>query len=193
MDGVQVICARNATRHGLNAHLQARLNPDGAKGPNRCKYREGDKIICLKNGMFARADCTSKQEYVANGDQGRIEYFSGRRMVVELSSPRRLVVAPLKEGEVDRDEGDEEESPSNWDLAYACTCHKFQGSECSVVIVVVEPAGKLGSREHLYTALSRARELCIVIADDRDIAAYVRNCVLPDRKTFLRELLTEGA
>ncbi len=59
-----------------------------------------------------------------------------------------------------------------------------------VVIFLVEGAGKLGSRELIYTAISRARELCIVLGDKQDIRRYVANVILPDRKTFLVPLIT---
>lgn len=223
VDGVQVICARNVTRKSLNRHLQAQLNPvEPAKkdGVVRKKehpvFREGDKVICLQNGFLSRADVAGKaQEYVANGDIGRVEGFRGRQLLVRLQAPNRLVAVPLRGGKVkaggagsgagadgagaeemdDADPGDspdDERDPAmgcNWDLAYAVTCHKFQGSECPVVIVLVEGAGKLGSREWLYTALSRARELCVVIGDRAELSRCVRNETLPDRKTHLVQLL----
>ncbi len=61
-----------------------------------------------------------------------------------------------------------------------------------VVIFLAEGAGKLGSRELIYTAISRARELCLVVGDRADATRYVANCTLPDRKTFLLEQLTGG-
>ena len=76
-----------------------------------------------------------------------------------------------------------------WDLAYAVTCHKAQGSEWPVVVVVVEPAGPIGSREGLYTAVSRARRLGVLLGDAPAVAQYVRRESLPDRKTFLKELI----
>lgn len=197
INDVQVITARNATRVALNAHLQQRLNAAGERGPVG-KYRVGDKVICLKNGFVTDLeDSNHKQIYVANGDIGRVRRFSGRTMAVELLSPRRLVGVPLtKKAEEDveahsKEMGGEGKSAGSWDLAYCITAHKSQGSEMPVAIFIVEGAGKLGSRELIYTAISRAKDLCIILGDTADVRKYVRNQVLPLRKTFLRELLTK--
>lgn len=190
VEQVQVITARNATRQALNLRLQERLNPQGDKAPVRSPFRSGDKVICLKNGLFARVAGGRVEglEYVANGDIGRVECFRGQAMWVTLKCPGRLVQVPLKRQR--DDQPDDDTAAGDWDLAYCCTCHKYQGSECPVVVVVVEGAGKLGSREWVYTAFSRARELCVVVADLSDVARCVRRVTLPDRKTFLKELIT---
>lgn len=200
VDQVQVIVARNLTRKALNRQLQTRLNPpDGSRGLGI--FRPKDKVICLRNGFFAKADTTGRaqQEYVANGDIGRVEGFRGRQMLVRLKGPDRLVAVPIGKGAAETVEGEEptpqeqeDGTPATgcaWDLAYAVTCHKYQGSECPVAIVLVEGAGKLGSREWIYTALSRARELCVVIGERSELTRYAKNETLPDRKTFLAEML----
>jgi ATP-dependent exoDNAse (exonuclease V) alpha subunit len=195
IDEVQVLTARNATRRKLNRELQRRLNQDG-EGQHKV-FKTLDKIINLKNALFASSVPSHPQEYVANGDIGRVRGFSGGRMQVGLTSPERRVLVPLgrKENntETTGDEADEEATNTgcSWDLAYACTTHKYQGSEVPVAIVLVEPAGPLASREWLYTAISRAKELCILIGSDAEIARYVKNTILPQRKTFLKELIQE--
>jgi exodeoxyribonuclease V alpha subunit len=196
VNDVQVITARNATRQLLNRHLQERLNPDGQKGSP--VFRVADKVICLKNGLL-RAANSHVEHYTANGEIGRVEGFGDKTMIVRLSAPERLVTVYLRNAKWEGDEpppGAEEDGTATgsagsgpWDLAYACTCHKYQGSEAPVVVVLVEGAGKLGSREWIYTALSRARELCIVVGERQELARYVRNVTLPDRKTFLAEML----
>lgn len=190
IDDVQVIVARNATRQLLNRHLQQKLNPEGARGPAGCVFRLGDKVICLKNGLLGSPD-SATSEYVANGEIGRVERFDGRRVAVRLSAPSRRVFVPLRktDREQNGEANGEEGAAGDWDLAYACTCHKFQGSECPVVVVLVEGAGKLGSREWIYTALSRAKELCVVVGERAEISRYTRNETLPERKTFLAEML----
>src|SRR5262249_34374445 len=153
---------------------------------------------CLKNGLLPTVDQVGgrpTQQYVANGDIGRVRGFRGKQMLVELRSPRRLVAVPLgKGGEEEQaradDETSEERRAGKGELAYCCTCHKYQGSECPVVIVLVEGAGKLGSREWIYTAISRARELCVIVGERDDLKRYVRNVTLPDRRTFLVPLIT---
>jgi exodeoxyribonuclease V alpha subunit len=100
---------------------------------------------------------------------------------------------PLGQAKIDGSDDAPSEEKTNtgccWDLAYACTVHKYQGSECPVVIVLVEASRLLASRQLLYTAVSRAKELCILIGSNRNISSYLRNDILPNRKTFLTDLI----
>ena len=64
------------------------------------------------------------------------------------------------------------EAQGDIELAYGITCHKAQGSSSPAVIVVVESLG-LVTREWLYTALTRARELVLLIGDDDAVAKAV--------------------
>jgi exodeoxyribonuclease V alpha subunit len=193
VDQVQVLTAKNDTRRKLNRELQLRLNRDGAG--NHRVFKVGDKVINLKNNFFECSVPGRPKEYVANGDIGRVQGFSGRQIQVGLTSPERRILVPLgrtgstTEGNGDESKEDAPDTGCSWDLAYCCTVHKFQGSECPVVIVLVEPAGPLASREHIYTAISRAKELCVLIGADAQIARYVKNTILPARKTFLAELI----
>jgi exodeoxyribonuclease V alpha subunit len=196
IDDVQVLAARNATRKKLNRELQVRLNKDGAG--NHRLFKIGDKVINLKNNFFASAVPSRPQEYASNGDIGRVYAFQGRQMAVRLSAPDRRILVPLgrSNGQANDDEASDHEAPADagcsWDLAYACTTHKYQGSECPVVIVLVEPAGPLASREWIYTAISRAKELCVLIGSEAEVVRYTKNTILPERKTFLVELLQEA-
>jgi exodeoxyribonuclease V alpha subunit len=197
VDQVQVLTAKNDTRRKLNRELQVRLNRDG-QGNHRV-FKVGDKVINLKNNFFDSSVSGRPQEYVANGDIGRVQGFSGGRMQVGLTSPERRVLVPLgRKGNDTESSGDEskEDTPDtgcSWDLAYCCTTHKYQGSECPAVIALVEPAGPLASREWIYTAISRAKELCVLIGADATIARCIRNTILPQRKTFLVDLIREAS
>jgi exodeoxyribonuclease V alpha subunit len=192
IDDVQVLSAKNDTRRKLNRELQLRLNRDG-EGTHKV-FKIGDKVINTKNNFFTSAS-SRVQEYIANGDIGRVQAFQGRQMTVRLSSPERRVVVPL--GRVaeasDDDNADEADNTGcTWGLAYCCTTHKFQGSEVPVVVAFVEPAGFLCSREWIYTAISRAKELCILIGTESDIKRCIKNSILPKRKTFLADLVRES-
>jgi exodeoxyribonuclease V alpha subunit len=99
----------------------------------------------------------------------------------------------VAEASGDDDNDEAENTGCTWSLAYCCTTHKYQGSEVPVAIVLVEPAGFLCSREWLYTAISRAKELCILIGAESDIKRCIKNSILPLRKTFLANLVREAA
>jgi exodeoxyribonuclease V alpha subunit len=166
---VQVICARNKTRQRLNRQLRDRLN---ANPPSEHPtFRIGDKVICLKNDFYASVGPSNKDRpLVANGDFGCVTGFRGRQMEVVLTAPDRRVLVPLGKTDEGQDSGADDDNEvvkangCRWDLAYCCTTHKYQGSECPVVIVVLDAAGLLSSRELLYTAVSRAKQLCVLIA-----------------------------
>jgi exodeoxyribonuclease V alpha subunit len=192
---VQVLCARNDTRHHLNTVLQSFLNPStsGAGG----RFRRGDKVICLRNRFFFSPWDRHQLIFCANGDTGLIEDIVGRTMHVRLD-PDRLVQVPLGtlRGPAGGGAGGDEEGKDtgcDFDLAYCCTAHKFQGSECPVVVVVVEPRGwMVATREWHYTAISRAQTLCILVGQTKVIEHQCRRVSLRDRKTALVELIHEG-
>jgi exodeoxyribonuclease V alpha subunit len=195
-DDVQILAVRNATRIKLNAVQQGALNPDGAKGRHRT-FRVGDKIICGRNGDYADAD-SGKAVRVSNGDQGTIERFAGNTMVVQLMTQPHRVKVPFAGGDADKDANDpkgeerEVDTGCNWQLGYCITTHKSQGSEWPVVLFLAESVWGLSSRQLLYTALSRAKKLCIVIGDDASIARFVGNDAMPHRRTFLADKLRKG-
>jgi exodeoxyribonuclease V alpha subunit len=212
----QVIVARNddtpVSRKVLNPVLQNLLNPkrDGVPAERQNeKYRVGDKFICLRNqrltGVMLRAgsdpadveayekttgapcdaggeEATPSQAYVANGDQGRVVATSPGKIVVEFHAPRRLVVIDDKPAD-----------NKDYDLAYAITCHKGQGSEWPFVIYLVDKNGwGVHCREHIYTGLSRASKLCLVLGDRATCMRMILKVNLGKRKTFLKEMIEAG-
>ena len=142
-------------------------------------------------------------EIVCNGELGRVLAVSDAAVVVRFEAPERLVYVPMRkrregEQEVDdesgnsRDDGDNRDNGSKSDfcLAYAATVHKFQGSEVPLAVCVVDDgAGLIASRELIYTAVSRAKRLCIVVGKKATILRQIKRVALPMRKTFLREIL----
>lgn len=177
IDDVYLITPRNKggliTRQKLNHDLQNYLNSnqDGRREPNM--FLVGDPCICLRNheatsvlegrktprrGMTARANSEYKNSgtaFVVNGQQGKVVAVRPSFTIVRLEDDRLVRVGSRKNGE-----------PIDWDLAYALTCHKSQGSEAPVAIVVIDASagGKLvSSRSWLYTAVSRARNRCYIV------------------------------
>src|SRR5262249_411165 len=134
-----------------------------------------------------------KEEYVCNGDMGRVESIQEKSMIVRLRFPERVVRAPLGKTAEREDAGEESEDQDTdcaFDLAYCCTTHKYQGSECPVHLAIADPAsGFVASREWWYTAVSRARDLCILVGRKSVIEQQCGRVSLRDRKTFLTELL----
>lgn len=174
-DQIQVL---TPTRKGpagtirLNQLLQEALNP---KAPGKREllwgerlFREGDRIMQTRNDydvVWTRADGLVGTG-MFNGDVGRIREIdpSGEWLVLDFDGREAAYAA---------------EQLSEIDLAYAQTVHKAQGSEYRCVVMAALPsAPSLMVRGVLYTALTRARELMILVGDD----AAVRSMAANDRQ-----------
>jgi exodeoxyribonuclease V alpha subunit len=87
-------------------------------------------------------------------------------------------------------DGKEKNKKGNWDLAYAVSCHKYQGSEQKTVVVALDsyPAAKMVcDRSWVYTAISRAKRFCYLVGEERTANAFCRVSKMHQRKTFLAE------
>lgn len=123
--------------------------------------------------------------FVANGEQARVIEVQPKYTVAETMAPQRTIRIP-------RGDTNGDDTGCNWELAYALSVHKSQGSEWPVVIVMLDSypgAVFLCDKHWLYTAISRAKEFCILIGRGGTARAMCRKSHMWDRKTFLREEL----
>ena len=157
--------------HNINNALQDLLNNSQVnlyKGSQ--KFKEGDKIIQLKNDY--------KKE-VYNGDIGIIE---------KIDSGEQLVSIKIDEKLVDYSFADLNEVS----LAYAISVHKFQGSECPCIVLPVHTSHfMMLNRNLLYTAVTRAKKLLILIGCKRAIAIATKKDDVILRYTGLQQALME--
>lgn len=177
---IQVLSPMRRTVLGvdnLNRHLQERLNPPAPHKPelrtgSAC-FRQGDKVMQIRNNY---------QKEVFNGDIGTLAYINredGEATVrfPDISGPRE-VTYELHELE--------ELVP-----AFAVSVHKSQGSEYPVVILpVVTQHYLLLQRNLLYTAITRAKELVVLIGTRKALAIAVRNNRIEARYTRLAARLS---
>jgi ATP-dependent exoDNAse (exonuclease V) alpha subunit len=205
----------------LNRVLQGELNPTGREEkPN--PFRLGDKVICLKNSWMQAVELKTThtagdaptlpdsyvddvyvtpdeplKHFLANGDVGRVVANGPAVTIASFPLPDRLIRIPMQKiVEEEREEGEDgtevKGAGSDFALAYAITCHKAQGSEWPVVVVMIDrQAARVACREHHYTAISRASQLCVLIGPRAVIDRQCKVSTLPRRKTFLKELLTQ--
>ncbi|MCI8811927.1 MAG: ATP-dependent RecD-like DNA helicase [Oscillibacter sp.] len=175
-DQIQVLSPMRKGSSGtvrLNGCLQEALNP---KSPDKREllwgerlFREGDRIMQTRNDydvIWERED-GSVGSGIFNGDMGRIEKIDPSGEVLELAfdDGRRAVYGI--------------EQLSELELAYAVTVHKAQGSEYRCAVLAAMPSAQsLMVRGVLYTALTRARELLVVVGDD----AVLRSMAANDRQ-----------
>ncbi|BDQ36391.1 ATP-dependent RecD-like DNA helicase [Pseudodesulfovibrio nedwellii] len=151
----------------LNIALQKRLNPPGGKRELERKYvtyREGDRVIQLKNNY---------DKEVFNGDLGWI-------IEVDEDAHELLIEFDGNFVHIESSELDE------LGLAYAVSVHKSQGSEYpAVVMPIVTQHYMLLQRNLLYTGLTRARELAVLIGSDRAFQIGLNNATAGKRHTHL--------
>jgi exodeoxyribonuclease V alpha subunit len=201
-DDVQILVAVNEKsplgRKSLNKHLQGILNPNGERSePN--PFRVGDKIINQTNGFLPAegedqpgADDEGRL-YVANGELARVVAVAPLFTVAKLANPDRLVRIPRGNGSQGGQEGEEKnDTGCSWELGYAISTHKSQGSEWPIILLMLDSypgAVRLVDRHWVYTAISRAREMCICIGKASIAEKAVLRSAMWKRKTFLRELI----
>jgi ATP-dependent exoDNAse (exonuclease V) alpha subunit len=111
-------------------------------------------------------------------------------LTVRIDDPYRLIRVPRGKGE-----GDGESTGCAWDLGYGLSVHKSQGSEWSMVIVMLDeyPGAKMVcDRSWVYTAISRAKNRCVLIGKRSTIDTMCRRQTINNRKTFLRESILKN-
>jgi len=171
---------------GLNRILQERLNPkDPAKAQflfGNTLFREGDKVMQIKNNydILWKKDDGEEGTGVFNGDIGVIE-------MIDRPSQTILIRYDDRVAQYTTDMVDEIEH------AYAITVHKSQGSEFEAVIIpLMRFHPKLYYRNILYTGVTRAKKLLIILGEKGTIVQTVRNDRKVKRYTQLAHLLQQG-
>lgn len=152
----------------INEALQAALNPDGQPLP-RGPLRVGDKVMQLRNDYELE---------VFNGDVGRVALCDADAQEVQVTfDDGRAVLYPL-------------DDIDHLGLAYACTVHKSQGSEYPAVVgVFLSQHYMMLQRNVLYTAITRARRLVVLLGQPRALRAALANHRATHRHTRLAERL----
>ncbi len=155
----------------LNIELQKAINPEGTEVKyGKFTFRVGDKIIQTVNNY---------EKEVFNGDSGFIDAINLDLKTVFVRFDERIVEYSYTDLE-------------ELSLAYAMTIHKSQGSEYpAVVIPLTYPNKIMMTRNLLYTAITRAKELCVIIGSKRIAEIGIDNALSYKRKTMLKERLKE--
>ena len=162
----------------LNLLLQKALNP-AATGERPFVYRAGDKVMQIKNNYQLRWTRDLEEGLgIFNGDMGFVEEDDERE--------RNLLVRfdDGREAEYGYENADELE------LAYAVSVHKSQGSEFTAVVMpVLAGPPRLYTRNLLYTAITRAKRLVVLVGREQDIYRMVDNGEVQQRNSALAERL----
>ncbi len=185
---IQVLCPSRKGDSGtvnLNRLLQSSLNPKH-KTKNEVTttggklFREGDRVMQVKNNYRLEWHRGAEEgEGIFNGDIGilkKINYAAGT-MTIEFD---------------DRTADYPTDNLSELELAYAVTVHKSQGSEYPAVILPlsgVQPM--LLYRNLLYTAVTRAKKMLVIVGNEEIIFRMVQNNRQNKRYSALKEFLTQ--
>lgn len=155
----------------LNRRLQDALNPhftDELMTKRGDRFRPGDKVMQTKNDY---------EREVVNGMVGRVaEVHPGDGQLLVDFDGQVVTYEP--------------EDLAHLVLSYACTVHKFQGSEIPVVVFPLEPAHWfMQFRALVYTGVTRAKKRCVLVGDVKKAATRYRSKKRDERTTWLAERL----
>ncbi|MFP4501639.1 MAG: ATP-dependent RecD-like DNA helicase [Candidatus Hydrogenedentota bacterium] len=151
----------------LNESLQQALNPNG-RPISRKGFRVGDKVMQLRNNYELE---------VYNGDVGMITAVNEEERAVTVDYEGRAV-------------GYTFDNLDELTLAYAATIHKSQGSEYQAVVLTLLPQHYMMlQRNVLYTGITRAKRIAVIVGTQRAVAMAVRNSRTTRRHTRLTERL----
>ena len=174
IDEIQVLSPMHKSETGvmnLNLLLQKKLNPPRASLAEVRKgdwtFRTGDKVMQIRNNY---------DKAVYNGDIGRIKYINVKdsTLIVQYDVPVEYKFSELDDIEP----------------AYAISVHKSQGSEFRCVIMPLSTQHFIMLKRNLvYTSVTRARELAVIIGDPKALAIAVKNDTISERYSSLKEKL----
>jgi exodeoxyribonuclease V alpha subunit len=152
----------------LNTELRSRLNPDGAVIPGS-GLRVGDKVMQTRN---------SYEHDLFNGERGVLVHHDREaERVLFAGEDGRRVSLPT-------------DALDTLKLAYAATVHKAQGSQARAIVVPIYRGHHIMlTRNLVYTAVTRAQEVCVVVGEWAALGTAVRRADARLRYTRLRELV----
>lgn len=182
--------------YAINNKIQDTYNPligdaeivksvQKSHGSTKVHYRKGDRVINTKNiyhavtpSEFYEGGLKEGETTVVNGDIGIVKKVDLENKCLIIDFSENTVVFTFHD-------------LAHLLLGYAISTHKSQGSEFPVVINIVHPQhSKMLTKNLLYVANTRAKELLIEIGDVATINKAIQIEATEDRETFLYELLT---
>jgi len=175
---------RAAGTVALNELLRERLNPQSPlkseKHSGGYVFRTGDKVMQIRNNydiIWESPDKLTSGTGVFNGDVGVIKSIDNENEILIVDFEDKLIKYPF-------------ERLSELEPAFAITVHKSQGSEYhTIILAMTSAASLLLSRSVLYTAMTRARKLLIIVGNPDVMVKMVNNDKRQRRYSGLRARL----
>lgn len=189
IDGIQLISPTKKGECGtqnLNVILQKSLNPPSSGKKEYVTrigkiYREGDKVMQIRNNYGIEWERNGETgNGVFNGDIGTIESIDNEEKSIVINYEGRLATYDFTLFE-------------EIEHAYCITVHKSQGSEYPIVIIpVTKCANMLLTRNLIYTAITRAEKMVLLIGDKDILEIMVSNNISISRNTGLKNFLANS-
>lgn len=188
LSDIQVLCPSRKGDCGtinLNRQLQNVLNPY-SENKTECKiagrlFRQGDKVMQIKNNYDIPWERGRESgSGLFNGDIGIIQEINVKNECMKIVFDEgREVVYPIP-------------SASELELAYAVTVHKSQGSEYDCVVMpVADVPPMLLYRNLLYTAITRAKKMIIIVGSRDKLDKMIENNKQNKRYSMLKTMLKQ--
>lgn len=187
-DDIQVLCPSRKGEAGtvnLNKHLQAAINPQAKHKREHAfgqrVFREGDKLMQTKNNYNIPWTSSEKEGLgVFNGDIGILDKIDEIAHALYIRFDDKIAEYPF-------------ESSTELEHAYAVTVHKSQGNEFEAVVMpVTGVVEQLSYRNLLYTAVTRAKKLMILVGSQNTVEKMVSNNSKAKRYSALKSFIMLG-
>lgn len=185
-DDIQILIPQKSTNYGvenINKLLQTELNTEEKSVYILDKmFKLRDKVIHIKNNYMKdviELENMSQSKGVFNGDVGYVTEINDRKSFTVRYDDKTTTYTGIEVNEID--------------LSYAITVHKSQGSEYPAVIIILKGVPyNLRMRTLLYTAITRAKKIAIIIGDASVFSDMVKNVSKIERYTGLKEKIRDA-
>jgi exodeoxyribonuclease V alpha subunit len=169
----------------INKSLQDVLNPASLKkleiGTEKVIYRVGDRVMQISNNY--------ERIWEKDGSQGAGVFNGDIGEIIDIDIRTNEAIVKFEDGRICRYIKND---LSEITLSYAITIHKSQGSEFDVVIIpVLTGPPMLLTRNLLYTAVTRAKKMVVLVGTKQCVARMVHNNYTKIRYTMLKHFLVE--
>ena len=154
IENVTILASTKSLANAINFKIQNKYNTNPKV--EGCIFKVGDKVM---------QNINNKEKEIYNGNTGTIDEIiedaKGNKNVIVNFGNKRIVYNKAAQKQLN--------------LAYCYTIHKAQGTESSHVIILVDENEKLLNRNLIYTAVTRAKETCVLVGKKENIDNAIKN------------------